>query len=110
MLGANKDRLFACSFNDLKTTRNGSCDIKVQGLVGGHAYSVLRAKECKGKRFLVVRNPWGKTEWTGPWSDGSKEWSKEYLGILDELDHVFGDDGQFIMECKQTLFLHFRSA
>ncbi|XP_006462259.1 hypothetical protein AGABI2DRAFT_71002 [Agaricus bisporus var. bisporus H97] len=103
LLRANQDRLFACSFHDLDNARNGRNDIKVQGLIGGHAYSVLRAKQCKGKRFLVIRNPWGKTEWTGPWSDGSKEWTKDYLGVLEELDHVFGDDGQFIMEYKDWL-------
>jgi hypothetical protein len=54
----------------------------------------------------VVRNPWGKTEWTGPWSDGSKEWTKESLEILDDLGHVFGDDGQFVMECKQCFLNH----
>lgn len=100
LLRANKDRLFACSFNDLNNSRNGLSAIRVQGLVGGHAYSVLRAVESKGKRFVVVRNPWGKTEWTGPWSDGSKEWTKEWLEVLDELGHVFGDDGQFVMECE----------
>jgi hypothetical protein len=28
---------------------------------------VLRAVEAKGKRFVVIRNPWGDSEWTGPW-------------------------------------------
>lgn len=103
LLKANKDRLFACSFSEISNTRNGLSNIRVQGLVGGHAYSVLRAVECKGKRFVVVRNPWGKTEWTGPWSDGSKEWTKEWLEVLDDLGHVFGDDGQFVMEYKDWL-------
>jgi len=77
-----------------------STQTEVQGLVANHAYSVLRAVECKGKRFVVVRNPWGRKEWTGPWSDGSKEWQGEWLDILPELGHVFGDDGQFVMECE----------
>jgi len=71
----------------------------VQGLIGNHSYSVLRAVPCNGKRFVVVRNPWGKSEWTGRWSDGSKEWSQEWLEYLSELGHQFGDDGQFVMEC-----------
>ena len=49
---------------------------------------------------MVIRNPWGFREWTGPWSDGSKEWQGEWLEILPELGHVFGDDGQFVMECE----------
>ena len=47
----------------------------------------------------MVRNPWGKSEWTGRWSDGSKEWTQEWLEVLPTLGHTFGDDGQFVMEC-----------
>jgi hypothetical protein len=100
LLRATKDRLFGCSFNDLDSTRSGVTGAQVQGLVGGHAYSVLRAVGVKGKRFLVIRNPWGKSEWTGRWSDGSKEWTREWLEAMPLLGHVFGDDGQFVMECE----------
>ena len=48
----------------------------------------------------MLRNPWGESEWTGAWGDGSKEWTGEWLDVLKELDHCFGDDGQFVMECK----------
>jgi len=79
--------------------RSGQDDVRVQGLIGGHAYSVLRAVEVHGKKFVVVRNPWGSAEWTGRWADGSKEWTQEWLGYLPEIGHEFGDDGQFVMEC-----------
>jgi hypothetical protein len=72
----------------------------MRGLIGGHAYSVIRAVEYRQKRFVVVRNPWGGSEWTGRWSDGSKEWTKEWLPALDALEHVFGEDGEFVMECE----------
>ncbi|KAF9529609.1 hypothetical protein CPB83DRAFT_259893 [Crepidotus variabilis] len=100
---ANTDRLFGCSFNDLSSTRSGTTGAKVQGLIGNHSYSVLRAVPCNGKRFVVVRNPWGKGEWTGRWSDGSKEWTHEWLDFLPELGHQFGDDGQFVMEYSDWL-------
>ncbi|KAF7345637.1 Calpain catalytic domain-containing protein [Mycena venus] len=103
LLKANKDRLFGCAFNGLDGTRSGDWDATINGLHGNHAYSVLRAVEVKGKRFLVVRNPWGESEWTGPWSDGSKEWTPEWLAVLPELNHSFGDDGQFVMEYKDFL-------
>ena len=48
------------------------------------------------------------SEWTGRWSDGSKEWTQEWLEILPKLGHTFGDDGQFVMECEllfETLIL-----
>ncbi|KAF5382243.1 hypothetical protein D9757_008962 [Collybiopsis confluens] len=103
LLKANQDRLFGCAYQSLDGTRSGNYNANINGLVGNHAYSVLRAVEVKGKRFVVVRNPWGETEWTGPWSDGSKEWTKEWLDALPEIGHSFGDDGQFVMEFKDFL-------
>ncbi|KAJ6580695.1 hypothetical protein B0H19DRAFT_1112126, partial [Mycena capillaripes] len=103
LLLAAKDRLFACGFDSLDGTRSGNEDITVNGLIGGHAYSVLRAVEFKDKRFVVIRNPWGDSEWTGPWSDGAKEWTEEWLPALRELQHSFGDDGEFVMEYSDFL-------
>jgi hypothetical protein len=100
LLQANKDRLFGCAFDSLDSTRSGEYAPTVNGLIGGHAYSVLRAVEHQGKRFVVVRNPWGNSEWTGPWSDGSREWTPETLPLLKALGHTFGDDGEFVMECR----------
>lgn len=46
------------------------------------------------------RNPWGQRgsygmgEWTGPWSDGSKEWTPYWL---NKLNYRFDDDGVFWM-------------
>ena len=45
------------------------------GLVPDHAYSVLTAVEVEGVRLVRCRNPWGHTEWNGPWSDRCDEWS-----------------------------------
>lgn len=105
LLKANQDRVFGCSFDSLDSQRSGVRDAKVDGLMGNHAYSVLRAVECKGKRFVVLRNPWGSSEWTGRWSDGSKEWTQDWLQILPLLSHEFGNDGQFVMECTSRYFL-----
>ncbi|CAE6382095.1 unnamed protein product [Rhizoctonia solani] len=96
LMNANKDRLFACVISD-------SSRRQVNGLVPRHAYSILEALEVNGKRFLRMRNPWGQSEWNGPWSDGSKEWTSEWLAYLPELHHKFGDDGEFLMEYKDFL-------
>jgi hypothetical protein len=40
---------------------------------------------------------------TGRWSDGSKEWTPEWLDALQALGHTFGDDGAFIMEYEDWL-------
>lgn len=63
-----------------------------KGIIELHAYSIMRAVEMDGQRLLLLKNPWGKGEWRGPWSDGSKEWTAEWL---TRLEHRFGDDGNF---------------
>ncbi|KAL5482317.1 hypothetical protein ACEPAI_8911 [Sanghuangporus weigelae] len=94
LLRANEDLLFSCFlFNPDK--EDGEV---IKGLVNNHAYTVVKAVEFRGKRFLMVRNPWGKSEWTGRWSDGSREWTTEWLDALKVLEHQFGDDGVFVME------------
>lgn len=44
------------------------------GLVEGHAYSLLQARRCAGVELLQLRNPWGQHEWLGDWSDQSSMW------------------------------------
>lgn len=53
--------------------------LKKYGLIDGHAYSITATEIKKtesGKivKLLRVRNPWGQTEWNGPFSHGSSEW------------------------------------
>jgi len=71
-----------------------------KGIYEGHAYSILKAVEIDGQRLVCLRNPWGEEEWNGPWSDGSKEWTPEWM---KKLDHRFGDDGVFWMSYADLL-------
>ncbi|PUU77478.1 hypothetical protein B9Z19DRAFT_1194014 [Tuber borchii] len=66
ILQVNKNFLFAAGIL-------GSATVKQSRIISEHAYSFLKAREAKRKRFVLIRNPWGSTEWIGPWSDGSKE-------------------------------------
>ena len=61
--------------------------LEKEGLVAGHAYSVIQAREVTEGgilglvggtqyRLLQVRNPWGSFEWKGAWSDKSEMWEK----------------------------------
>ena len=52
-------------------TESGGPD-KKGGIVPGHAYSIIAAKEHKGICLVNIRNPWGSFEWDGDWSDESK--------------------------------------
>uniref|UniRef100_A0A671LU38 Calpain-2 catalytic subunit-like n=1 Tax=Sinocyclocheilus anshuiensis TaxID=1608454 RepID=A0A671LU38_9TELE len=69
-------------------------------LVKGHAYSVTGTEEVHSHGRLVqlvrIRNPWGQVEWTGPWSDNSKEWSSVQPEEKAKLDYS-AEDGEFWM-------------
>lgn len=70
----------------------GSKSDPAQGVVGSHAYAVLEAWEEGDVKLLKLRNPWGEGEWEGDWSDGSANWTPEYM---TKLRHKFGNDGVF---------------
>jgi hypothetical protein len=59
----NEDFLFGCS-----TGWFGRGWGERKGIIESHAYSVMKAVEMDGKRLLLLKNPWGKGEWKGPWS------------------------------------------
>ncbi|RQM26542.1 hypothetical protein B5M09_006158 [Aphanomyces astaci] len=88
----NVDTLFSAS---ICKKHSGMESRSANGLVHTHAYSVLKAVQVQGVKLLLVRNPWGQHEWNGRWSDGSKEWTPEWMAALD---HKFGDDGSFWMQ------------
>lgn len=84
----NKEFLFGCG----TPPWDDDLQIGTDGIHGSHAYSILRAVEYDGNRLVLVKNPWGKSEWNGPWSDGSSKWTAKSIA---DLDHKFGDDGIF---------------
>lgn len=107
LLQVNKQFLFSASspgsYGDDSDAR--------RGLALSHAYSVIKAvdeddEDGKMHRLVLIRNPWGRRanaamgEWTGPWSDGSREWTPYWM---KKLDHKFGDDGLFWMSYDDLL-------
>jgi hypothetical protein len=66
----------------------------------------MDAVEIKGQRLVKLRNPWGRKEWDGKWSDGSKEWTAEWMQLLK---HEFGNDGVFWISYEDLLkkYQHF---
>lgn len=70
------------------------------GVVQGHAYTLLNADilNFQGQQFRLIqlRNPWGKGEYKGQWSDYDPNWNqvdpneKRRLGFnLDKDDGIF---------------------
>ncbi|XP_071996085.1 calpain-14 [Engystomops pustulosus] len=84
-------------------TRSGPERVLENGLVAGHAYTVtgIRTVTCKsGTENLVrLRNPWGKIEWKGNWSDSSSKW--EQLSLKERvLLRKTREDGEFWMSIE----------
>ncbi|RNA08710.1 calpain-A [Brachionus plicatilis] len=71
------------------------------GLVKGHAYTISKIAllEHHGReiRLIRLRNPWGRIEWKGAWSDNSREWSMVDKGVLDQLEFRQENEGEFWM-------------
>ena len=109
LMHVNKEFLFGCAtgfYSNWLDPTGKNDDRDLNGIDTGHAYSIMEARELKGKRLLKVRNPWGKREWQGKWSDGSAEWDAEWMQLLD---HKFGNDGVFWISYEDLLkkYQHF---
>ena len=85
----DKKALMACS-----TFPGSDRDKNAFGIVFGHAYSLIGAKQVGEFLLLNVRNPWGSGEWTGPWGDGSPLWA-QFPHVQRELNYEARDDGAF---------------
>ena len=59
------------------TIKEGKAEkVTDSNIVIGHAYSILSVTLLNtGDRLIQMRNPWGKTEWNGAWSDNDKRWT-----------------------------------
>jgi len=74
------------------------------GILSGHEYTLIDFidKTEQGLPVLViVRNPWGDHEYTGPWSDSSSEWTrrtKDAYGYKPDDTH----DGVFCMSFQDA--------
>ena len=99
----NEEFLFSCAtgtFDRWQGSDSASPLGAREYIVRMHAYSIMEAREIKGNRLLKVRNPWGHSEWRGAWSDGSEQWTPEWMELLN---HRFGDDGQFWISYEDLL-------
>jgi len=103
IMKVNKEFLFSCATGTFDKWQDSDVASRVgarNDIYRMHAYSIMEAKEIKGHRLLKVRNPWGEGEWRGAWSDGSEQWTAEWMQLLD---HKFGDDGMFWISYEDLL-------
>lgn len=69
-------------------------EVQNKGLVFDHCYLVSKIREHEGKKFFCLRNPWGKFEWNGDYSDNSPKWTPE---LKEGLNWKNMNDGTFWM-------------
>jgi hypothetical protein len=100
--------LISTETSGVDTITEGGGPAKGGGLVSGHAYSIIQVKETEdGHKLLNIRNPWGKFEWNGAWSDNAEEWTED---LIDELQVNFdANDGAFWM-CLEDFIKKFEAA
>eukprot|EP00193_Tetraselmis_chui_P011676 CAMPEP_0177786244 /NCGR_PEP_ID=MMETSP0491_2-20121128/20815_1 /TAXON_ID=63592 /ORGANISM="Tetraselmis chuii, Strain PLY429" /LENGTH=360 /DNA_ID=CAMNT_0019307433 /DNA_START=329 /DNA_END=1412 /DNA_ORIENTATION=- len=75
---------------------------------GGHRRSILQIVEAGGHRLLQLRNPWGRGEWTGKWSDKDAKTWEQYPKIAKackwkQRSDKEAEDGMFWMNWKDFL-------
>lgn len=86
------------------------------GLVRGHAYGITAVKKvrpgervntgCMPRLLMVrMRNPWGTTDWTGAWSQGSQQWQQMNRTDREKMGLVVRDFGEFWMDFED--FCHY---
>ncbi|CAB3373394.1 Hypothetical predicted protein [Cloeon dipterum] len=80
-------------------------DRLANGLVPGHAYSVIRIEWVRFKNddqdqptdipLICLRNPWGRVEWNGMWNDRCPMWQKISEKRKQEIGYRRQEDGEF---------------
>eukprot|EP00746_Dinoflagellata_sp_MGD_P007856 gnl/MRDRNA2_/MRDRNA2_115630_c0_seq1.p1 gnl/MRDRNA2_/MRDRNA2_115630_c0~~gnl/MRDRNA2_/MRDRNA2_115630_c0_seq1.p1 ORF type:complete len:560 (-),score=116.37 gnl/MRDRNA2_/MRDRNA2_115630_c0_seq1:95-1684(-) len=90
---------------------SGGEHIRADGIVKGHAYSLITATEAEGFKMVQLRNPWGNdAEWKGAFSDHSSDWSQnpelaQALGYGCKPDGVFWMTWEDFQECYDAIWV-----
>ncbi|KAM4694198.1 calpain-8-like [Discoglossus pictus] len=102
-----KALLTCCTMPDEKEKEK----VTSNNLVKGHAYTLVGAEEVsyadRKEKLVRVRNPWGRVEWNGPWSDNCSEWDKVDPKVKANLNKQC-DDGEAWMSFSHFVNEYYR--
>lgn len=85
--------LLACIIEDEDGT---GVDEHAEGILPNLAYGILDVTEVDGLQMVRIRNPWGESEWKGPFADHDQMWNK-HPELKEKLRYEFGPDGTWWM-------------
>lgn len=76
------------------------------GIANSHSYSIISAFKMNGHNMLMIRNPWGSTDYSIDWNSEDPNWN-----LADNIDHVpydvdprtSNEDGIFFVEDKDFM-------
>ena len=98
----DKEFIICCDTSEKPGGNYSAAALESLGLITNHAYTVISVYSVTNYlnekvQLLKIRNPWGKLEWNGDWSDKSEKWTpalRKEVGLSDV------DDGTFFMDFK----------
>jgi len=103
--------VYLCSYIMCCGTKSGSDSDDTDGIVDGHAYTILSCIDNAGGTefdMVRVRNPWGSGEFkTGMWDDDGPGWS-EYPAVKEACQPAMVRDGVFWVD-KEEFFTYFKT-
>ena len=74
-----------------------------EGIIQGHAYTIIALHLFHGEKVIELRNPWGNgDEWNGRWGDQDRRSWTARLRKLHNMEHP-KPDGRFFMPYKDFL-------
>ena len=110
--GAQLSALVSSPGAQLLNLEAGSDTETTDGIVDGHAYTVLTCvKDVAGTDFALaqVRNPWGTGEFeSGQWDDDGPGWSM-YPEVKDALNPALGVDDGIFWVSREEFFKYFKT-
>eukprot|EP00439_Symbiodinium_sp_Y106_P039868 s1099_g4.t2 len=97
-----QDHILSCM---IAGESEGTETAKSNGLYLRHYYAVLKVvSEAQDDgtevHLILLRNPWGRNEWSGDWSDSSEKWEQN-PNLMAKLDTQVRNDGSFWMNFEE---------